>query len=154
MIDSLETLKSGLESVSSKIDVARKRGMSWSAQTICQKIKYSMRSIQGMTFFLQYNILGIKQIASSVQSLSRIQLFVTPWITARQASLSLTISRNFPNSYPSIRCCRPAISSSVVLFSSCPQSFPASGSFPKSQLFTSGGQSIGASASVLQTPCD
>ena len=47
--------------------------------------------------------------------------------------------------------CHPAISSSVVPFSSCPHSFPASGSFQMSQLFTSGGQSIGASASVLAT---
>ena len=45
--------------------------------------------------------------------------------------------------------CHPTISSSVVPFSFCPQSFPASGSFPMSRLFTSGGQSIGASASVL-----
>ena len=45
----------------------------------------------------------------------------------------------------------PTISSSVVPFSSCPQSFPASGSFPLSQFFTSDGQSIGASASVLPT---
>ena len=44
------------------------------------------------------------------------------------------------------RWCHPTISSSVDPFSSCPQSFPASGSFPMSQLFTSGGQSIGASA--------
>ena len=43
----------------------------------------------------------------------------------------------------------PTISSSVIHFSSCLQSFPASGSFPISQFFTSGGQSIGASASVL-----
>ena len=45
--------------------------------------------------------------------------------------------------------CHPTISSSVVLFSSCLQSFPASGSFPMSQQFASGGWSIGASASVL-----
>ena len=53
------------------------------------------------------------------------------------------------NSCPSSQWCHPTISSSVTCFSSCPQSFPASGSFPVSQLFTSGGQSIGASASVL-----
>ena len=47
--------------------------------------------------------------------------------------------------------CHPTISSSVVPFSSCLESFPASGSFPMSGLFTSGGQNIGASASVLQT---
>ena len=53
------------------------------------------------------------------------------------------------NSCPLSQWCRPTISSSVVPFSSCLQSFPASGSFPVSQLFTSGGQSIGASASAL-----
>ena len=48
--------------------------------------------------------------------------------------------------------CHPTISSSVVPFSSCPQSFPASGSFPVSQLFSSGGQSIGVSASTSVLP--
>ena len=48
----------------------------------------------------------------------------------------------YPNSCPSTRWCHPAISSSVVPFSSCPQSLPASGSFPMSQLFVSGGQSF------------
>ena len=50
------------------------------------------------------------------------------------------------NSSPSSRWCHPAISSSVVPFSSCPQSLPASESFPMSQLFAWGGQSIGVSA--------
>ena len=50
------------------------------------------------------------------------------------------------DSCPSSQWCHPAISSSVVSFSSCPQSLPASGSFPMSQLFTWGGQSIGVSA--------
>ena len=53
------------------------------------------------------------------------------------------------NSCPLSQWCQPTISSSVVPFSFCPQSFPASGSFPVSWLFTSGGQSTGASASVL-----
>ena len=52
------------------------------------------------------------------------------------------------NPCPLSRWCHPTISSSVVPFSSCPQSFPASGSFPMSQLFASGGQSIGVSASA------
>ena len=52
------------------------------------------------------------------------------------------------NSCPSSRWCHPAISSSVVPFSSCPQSLPASESFPMSQFFTSGEQHIGASASA------
>ena len=53
------------------------------------------------------------------------------------------------SSCPSSPCCHPTISSSVVPFSSCPQSFTALGSFPMSWLFISGGQSIGASASIL-----
>ena len=54
-----------------------------------------------------------------------------------------------PNSCPLSRWCHPTISSSVVPFSSRLQSFPASGSFPRSQFFTSGGQSIGVSASNI-----
>ena len=49
-----------------------------------------------------------------------------------------------PKPCPSYRWCHPTISSSVIPFSSCPQSFPASGSFPMSQLLASGGQSIGS----------
>ena len=56
------------------------------------------------------------------------------------------------NSCPLSRWCHPAISSSVVPFSSCSQSLPASGSFPMSQLFASGGQSIGVSASASVFP--
>ena len=54
--------------------------------------------------------------------------------------------RAYSNSCPSTQWCHPAISSSVVPFSSCPQSIPASGSFAVSQLFIWGGQSIGVSA--------
>ena len=60
--------------------------------------------------------------------------------------------RVYPNSCPLSQWCHPAISSSVVPFSSCPQSLPASGSFPMSQLFTWGGQSIGVSASASVHP--
>ena len=60
--------------------------------------------------------------------------------------------RIHPNSCSLSRWCHPTISSSVVPFSSCPQSFPASRSFPMSQLFTSGGQSIGVSASASVPP--
>ena len=56
------------------------------------------------------------------------------------------------NSCPSSGWCHPAISSSVIPFSSCPQSLPASGSFPMSQLFASGGQSTGVSASASVLP--
>ena len=77
---------------------------------------------------------------SSVQSLSHVLLFATPWTAARQASLSFTISRSCSNSYPSSQWCHPTISSSVVSFFSCLQSFPASGYFPTSQFFSPGGQ--------------
>ena len=60
--------------------------------------------------------------------------------------------RAYPNSCPLSRWCHPTISSSVVPFSSCPQSFPASGSFPVNQLFASGGQRIGVSASSPVLP--
>ena len=60
--------------------------------------------------------------------------------------------RVHPNSCPSSRWCLPAISSSVVPFSSCPQSLPASESFPMSQLFTWDGQSIGVSALASVLP--
>ena len=60
--------------------------------------------------------------------------------------------RACPNSSPSSWWCHPTISSSLVSFSSCLQSFPASGSFPVSQFFTSGGQSIGVSASASVRP--
>ena len=58
----------------------------------------------------------------------------------------------YSNSCPSSRWCHPAISSSIVHFSSCPQSLPASGSFPKSQHLAWGGQSIGVSASASVLP--
>ena len=60
--------------------------------------------------------------------------------------------RVYSNSCPLSQWCHPAISFSVVPFSFCPQSLPASGSFPVSQLFTSGGQSIGVSASASVLP--
>ena len=60
----------------------------------------------------------------------------------------------YSNSCPSSQWCHQTISSSVVPFSSCPQSFPASGSFPMSQLFASGGQSIEVSASTSVLPMD
>ena len=97
----------------------------------------------------EYCSVGVNWLLfSSVQSLSRVRLFATLWTAARQASLSITTPGVYPNSCPLGRWCHPTISSSVVPFSSRPQSFPASGSFQMSQLFASGGQSIGVSAST------
>ena len=62
--------------------------------------------------------------------------------------------RVHPNSCASSRWCHPAISSSVIPFSSCPQSLPASESFPMSQLFPWGGHSIGVSSSTSVLPMD
>ena len=88
---------------------------------------------------------------SSLQSLSRVRLFVTPWTAARQDSLFITnswsllklmsiVGGDSQPSYP------------VVPFSSCPQSFPVSGSFQMSQFFASGSRSIGVSASASVLP--
>ena len=89
---------------------------------------------------------------SSVQSLSSVRLFATPWIAAHHASLSITNSQGLPNPCPSSWWCHPAILSSVIPFFSCLQSFPASGSFQMSQLFRWGGQSIGVSGSASVLP--
>ena len=81
-----------------------------------------------------------------VQLLSCGLLFETPGTAAYQDSLSPKVGSN---SYPLSWWCHPTILSSVAPFSSCPQSFPASESFPVIWLFTSSGQMIGASASAL-----
>ena len=89
---------------------------------------------------------------SSVQSLSHVRLFVTPWTAASQASVSIINSRSPPKPIPiesgmpssHLILCRP-----LLLL---PQSLPALGSFPMSQLFTWGGQSIGVSASASVFP--
>ena len=105
------------------------------------------KTMQSIYASLWYSgLIQVKIQFSSVQWLSRVWLFVTPWTAAHQASLSPT-PRVYPNSSPSSRWWHPAISSSVVPFSFCPQSLPASGSFT-SQLFTWGGQSIRVSAST------
>ena len=90
---------------------------------------------------------SVSQFSCSVVSNS-----ATPWTAARQASLSTTNSQSRSNSCPLSQQCYPTISSSVVPFSSCLQFFLASGSFPVSQFFISGGQSIGASASTSVLP--
>ena len=91
--------------------------------------------------------------SSSVQSLSHIPLFATPWIVACQASLSITNSQSSLK-LTSIKLVMPSchLSSSVIPFSSCPQSLPASESFPMSQLFAWGGQSTGVSALASVLP--
>ena len=102
-------------------------------------------------------LLGIKLhtvlwSVNSVQLLSCVRLFVNPWTAARQASLSIT---NFQSLFKlmSVKSVMP--SSYLILccpFLLLPSIFPASGSFPVSQFFTSGGQNIGVSASASVLP--
>ena len=91
-----------------------------------------------------------KNHISSVQSLSLVRLFATPW-SADTSLLCPSLSRRAcSNSHPLSRWCHPTLSSSVIPFS-CLHSFPASGAFLMGWLFTSGGQAnfASASASVL-----
>ena len=88
----------------------------------------------------------------AIQSLIQVQLFATAWTAACQASPSFTISWSLLK-LMSIK--SMVLSNHLFLccaFSSCPQSFPAAGSFLMSQFFTSGGQSIGVSASTSVLP--
>ena len=89
---------------------------------------------------------------SSVQSLSRVQLFETQGLQHARPPCPSPTPGLYSNSCPLSRWCHPNISSSVIPYSSCPQSLPASGSFPMSQLLASGGQSIGVSASASVLP--
>ena len=89
---------------------------------------------------------------SSVESLSRVWLFETPWIAAPRPPCPSPTPGVYSNSCLSSQWCHPAISSSVIPFSSCPQSLPVPGSLPMSQLFPSGGQSTGVSASASVLP--
>ena len=82
------------------------------------------------------------------QSLSCVQLFVTPWTAAGQASLFITNLQSLLKLMSIESVMHPTILSSVILFSSCLQYFSASRSFQMSQFLASGGQSIGASASA------
>ena len=114
------------------------------------------RAVSSSRFWVQYAFgqqFKLSQCSfSSVQLLSHLWLFATPWITAPQAFLSITKSRSLLKLMPiellmsssHLILCRP--------LPSCPQSLPAKGSFPMSQLFTWGGQSIGVSASASVLP--
>ena len=116
-----------------------------------QLYSWEMLPLQVYLFPFVHNLVRKeKESVSSVQSLSRVWLFATPWIAACQASLSITNSRSLLKLMS--KSVHPAISSSVVPFSSCPQSLPASRSFPVSQLFAWGGPSTGVSTSASVLP--
>ena len=114
----------------------------------CSLILYSFHfewlSISNMTKIL-FRILSVSQFKPSV-------LFDSLWphrLQHARLPCSSPTPRAYSNSCPSLWWCHPTISFSVIPFSSRLQSFPPSGSFPMNRFFTSGGQSIGASASVL-----
>ena len=90
--------------------------------------------------------MGCRTKMCLVQSLSPVQLFVTPWTSPSPRACSI--------SHPLTWWCHPTISSSVIPFSYSLQSVPASGSFPVSQFFKLGGQSIGVSVSASVLPLD
>ena len=119
-----------------------------------QKSSKKLKLIAATTNSVEAKSEEISQF-SSVESFSSVQLFATLWNAARQHA-RLPCPSPTPgacsNSCPSSRWSHPTISSSVVPFSSCPQSFPASGSFQMNQLFTSGDQRIGVSASTSVLP--
>ena len=110
-------------------------------------MKFALKIMFFFFFFLQVN-----SRFSSVQLLSHVQLFATPWTAACQASFPITNCQSLPK-LMSIELVMP--SNHLILchpLSSHPQSLPASESFQMSQLFTWGGQSIGVSASTSVLP--
>ena len=111
---------------------------------ICLKLQFN--------YWCCWKIVFLQRDISLFKLYCSIVYFATPWTAAHQASLSITNSQVHPDSCPSSWWCHPAISSSVMPFSSLLQSFPASVSFQMSQLFASGGQSIGVSASTSVLP--
>ena len=88
----------------------------------------------------------------AVQSLSHISSLGPHGLQHARLPCPSLSTKVCSNSCPLSQWCHPTNSSSVTPFSSCPQSFPVSGSFPRSQFFASGGQSIGASASASVLP--
>ena len=113
---------------------------------------YNVMPMHNYKIITTIYLVKIYNLTSAVQLLGCVPLFVTPWTAAHQPPCLSPTPRACWNSCPLSWWCHPTISSSVTPFSSCFQSFPASGSFPRSQFFASGGQRIGASASASVPP--
>ena len=131
----------------------------WFPQSICLDVVLLGHMVTFHIYLFSYTVVSV--FIHSVQLLSHVQLFETPWTAACQASLSVTKqhikthiheSMSCSNSCPLSQWCRPTISSSVIPFSYHLQSFPESGSFPMSQFFPSGDQSIRVSDSASVLP--
>ena len=104
-------------------------------------------------FHIIVNSITMMKVQFSVQLLSRVQILVTPWTAAHQASLSSPTSGVCSNSCPLSQWCHPTILSVITFsFSSCLQSFPASVSFLMSPFLPSGGQNTGVSAAASVLP--
>ena len=114
-----------------------------SEHLVCHILQMNVSILFHFNVQISQSYVRLLILNQSVQLLSCICLFATPCTAAHQASLFITNSRSL-HKLMSIESVMPStISSSVVPFSSCPQSFPISGSSQMSQLFASGGQSIG-----------
>ena len=114
----------------------------------------------GITYFYRIkrwkqNNPPVEYVSNSVQSLSRVWIFVIPW-TSGTRTPDFPVRHQLPELAQThihwYQWCHLTISPSVIPFSSCLQSFPASGSLQMSQFFTSGGQSTGVSASASVLP--
>ena len=146
------TLKSLLQYHSSKASVLQCSGffivqLSHPYMTTGKTIALTRWTFVGKVMPLLFNMLSSVQFSCSVMSDS-----ANPWTSAHQASLSITNSQSLPK-FMSIELVM--LSNHLILcfpFSSCPQSFPVSVSFQMIQLFASGGQSIGVSASTSVLP--
>ena len=145
--------KTGLKSVRIFVIV-------WKYNLVVSSFSFTWIQVIYKGNFQNHNLLyGIEWILnhkylcfSSVQSLSHVRLFVTHGLQHTRLPCLSPTPRACSNWCPSSWWCHPTISPSVVPFSSCLQSFPASGSFLMSQFFTSGGQHIEASASISVLP--
>ena len=118
----------------------------------------SVRSLSFLSFIVPIFALNDPLVSpvflkrSQFSSFSHVWPFATPWTAHARPPCPSPTPGVYPNSCPLSQWCHSAISSTVISISSCLQSFPASGSFQMSQIFTSGGQSIGVSASTSVLP--
>ena len=127
---------------------------------LCQSVSFSnfhlQNKIQPLDFFnlhdLSRNELSSFVLSSDQYSCSVVSDCLWPHGQQHTRPPCPSPAQVYSNSCPLSRWCHPTLSSSVIPFSSCPQSFPASGFFQMSQRFTSGGQSIGVSASTSVLP--
>ena len=132
-------------------DMSHQRARLWCPLCLACGLSQVSTTLPPRVQFCKMSLTAVPSEFSSVQSLSCVQLFATPWTVAHQASLSITNSQSSLKLL-SIESVMPSNHLILCIPFSCLQSFPASGSFPMSQLFASGGQSIGVSASASVLP--